>query len=107
MSDFHEMTIDELQKRLSKDQRGKDVTSEVAILHSKTTMHLSNEIASLKEALCIQAKNIQVSNEKLSESTKKLSMINVWLTIIIALSSLLSIPVVSRLIDKILSFFHK
>jgi hypothetical protein len=87
------MTIEELQKAFSKDQRGKDITPEVAILHSKVTMYLSNEIAYLKQALCEQAKNLQASNERLSNANERLAKINLWLTAIIAISTLAGVVI--------------
>jgi hypothetical protein len=93
MSDFHKMTIEELQKALSNDQRGKDISSETAILHSKVTMCLSNEIAYLKQALCEQAKDLQASNERLSKANEALAKINLWLTAIIALSTLAGVVI--------------
>ena len=99
MGNFHKFSIEELQQALSKGQeksgtiRFEDTTSIQAILHSKVTMYLSNEIAYFKEALCEQAKNIIISNERLSRASERLAVVNLWLTAIIAFSTLAGVVI--------------
>lgn len=99
MSDFPKMSIEELQGVLSKAQEKSgtinftDTTSVQAILHSKATMFLSGEIACLKQALCEQTKDLQMSNERLSKANEALAKINLWLTAIIALSTLTGVVI--------------
>lgn len=97
MADFSKKSIEELQEVLSKEQEKagninyKETAPAQAILHSKVTMYLSGEIACLKQALCEQAKNLQASNERLSNASERLAKINLWLTAIIALSTLIGV----------------
>ena len=99
MSDYHKMSIEDLQESLSKAQdiagtiKHEDTTPIQAILHAKITMYLSHEIAYLKEALCEQAKKVLISNERLSKTNERLAVVNLLLTAIIALSALAGVVI--------------
>jgi len=91
MNNLAKMSIDELEELLSKVTDSTSASPAEAVLQSKSIGFLSSEIAILKEALCLQTKKMQESNERLSSSNDKLSRINVCLTAIIALAALADI----------------
>ncbi len=98
MNNLAKMSIDELEELLSKVTDPTSASPAEAVLQSKSIRFLSSEIAVLKEALCLQTKQMQESNERLSRSNEKLSRINVCLTAIIA--SAASVDILLRLFLK-------
>lgn len=83
------MSIDELQAAMAKAEHKSGISPIEALLGSKSLMFLSGEIASLKDALCLESKKIQTSNDKLARSQNLYSIIISALTLALVVVGLL------------------
>lgn len=106
MKKLHQMAIEEIEELLSNVTDPSSASPAEAVLQSKSIRFLSSEIAVFKEALCLESRQLQKSNEELAKSQDKYQRATIILTVVIAVGTVAQVfsPQIQAIISWSLKF---